>query len=76
MHYDELHPVTVTQTHRAIVESVSTYELDSDRYVEFMQLDEHDHGAREEFILDHATYVDESTEIVDITETTDVIVSE
>jgi len=76
MHYDAEHEVVVTQRHRAITETIDTYELNSDRYTEFLQIDEYDHFAREEFILDHATFLSSETDTVDLLETIDVTVED
>lgn len=74
MHYDERHEVSVLQQHRAIVEAVTTYTLDSEDYTKFLQIHPDDHFEREEFLLEHGVFLNDETDILDITETIDVTV--
>lgn len=76
MHWDEDHDVVIRQVHRAHVAQVTTYTLDSERYVEFLQIDEDDTFAREEFILMNATFVEEQNEIEELVETMEVTVED
>ncbi len=76
MHIDEEHEVTITQTHRATIDQTSTYTLDAEDYLAFLQLDQYDTFAREEFILQHGRAWADVTDVVDIHETTDVVVAD
>lgn len=74
MHLDGTFGVRITQTHSAIVENVATYELDAEAYQEFLELD--DTFAKEEFILLNGLPIEDTTDIIEILETRDVLVDD
>jgi hypothetical protein len=74
MHYDEEHDVQIKQMHRAYVEQVDKYALDSDDYMTFLQIT--DQGEQEEFILQHGRHIEGSMEVDDLAETISVDVED
>ncbi len=74
MHADETHAVRISQLHRATVEQIDNYTLDTEQYLEFLQIT--DEGEQEEYILMNARWIEGAIEIDDLHETIEVNVED
>jgi hypothetical protein len=74
MHADETHDVRISQLHRATVEQVDNYTLDTEQYMEFLQIT--DEGEQEEYILMNARWIEGNIEIENLQETIEVNVED
>lgn len=70
----EEHTVRISQLHRATVEQIDNYTLDTEQYLEFLQIT--DAGEQEEYILMNARWIEGNIEIENLQETIEVNVED